>query len=83
MCVLTQYYDIFQGIMITEDDIKLISQIKAEQNTLILRDIDSKCSNEEIMNIFSNEPEVEGVEGVAAVCCPTAKSVRSDMNDTW
>lgn len=69
--------------MFTEDGVKLISQIKPEQNTLILRDISSKCSMEEIMNIFSNKAEEEVDVAIAATCCPAAKSVRSDMNDTW
>jgi hypothetical protein len=71
-----------KGIMVTVEGIKLLSQIKPEQITLILRDISSKCTNEEIMCIFSNENEVEGGDGVT-VCCPAVKSVRSDISDNW
>jgi hypothetical protein len=51
--------------------------VKLEQNTLILRDISSAAPSGDIVGIFTN-----------AVCsngqpCPSAQSVRSDMNDTW
>ena len=46
---------------------------KPEANTLILRDIASNTSNEEILAIFGPDKGF----------CPTPASVRADMNDTW
>lgn len=63
-----------KNISISEDGIRAI--IKPEQNTLILRDISSTTSADDIMSIFSNLL-------VTDVDCPQAQSVRPDMNDTW
>ena len=78
-----------QGIIFTEEGVKLI--LRPEQNTVILRDISSKTTSEEIFRIFNPDPEpVDGVDVVESVSvsvvtdsCPQAQSVRSDMNDTW
>ena len=82
-----------QGIIFTEEGVKLI--LRPEQNTVILRDISSKTTSDEIFKIFNPDPEpvdetVDGVDVVESVSatavpdpCPQAQSVRSDMNDTW
>jgi hypothetical protein len=63
-----------KSIFISEDGIRSI--IKPEQNTLILRDISSTTSVEDITSIFSNLLETD-------TDCPQAQSVRPDMNNTW
>lgn len=80
-------FNLMQGIIFTEDGLKLI--VRPEQNTVILRDISSKTTSEEIFKIFNPDPTDERVDGAneeeTAVpdACPLAQSVRSDMNDTW
>ena len=59
-----------RSVYIAEDGVR--SFIKPEQNTLILRDIPSSTSPEEIAGLFSSTPD-----------CPPAEVVKPDMNDTW
>lgn len=58
-----------KSFIVMNDVIK--SNVKPEQNTLILRDIPSTSSNEAIMEVFTQAN------------CPIPISLRSDMNDTW
>ncbi len=53
------------------------SAVKLEQNTLILRDIPSTAKSGDILGIFTNAVCANGTP------CPSAQSVRADMNDTW
>lgn len=83
LLILLIIFTLLQGIIFTEDGIKLL--IKPEQNTIILRDISSKTPNEDIMKIFLTEPAdaLDASEADGQELCPPAQSVRSDMNDTW
>lgn len=58
------------AVTLIEDSVR--PNFKVEQNTIILRDIPSATSSDELLQIFKSVPS-----------CPAVKSIRSDMNDTW
>lgn len=58
------------AVTLIEDSVR--PNFKVEQNTIILRDIPSATSSDELLTIFKSVPS-----------CPAVKSIRSDMNDTW
>lgn len=54
-------------------------KIKAEQNTLILRDIAETTPVEEILKIFETAP----ADSTTGQPCPRATSARADIGNTW
>lgn len=67
-------------IYIHEDD-TVRPIVKPEQNTLILRDIPSSTSSDEIVGIFTRAAAAASAtqDGISF----TPAGIRSDMNDTW
>jgi len=63
--------------LVLADDVVRSSNLKPEQNTLILRDIPTSTPADDISAIFSGAVCSDGSP------CPHVQSVRSDMNDTW
>lgn len=58
------------------DDV-IKSNIKPEQNTLILRDLSTSKTTEEIFKIFSDLKLSNGA------ACPVVQSARADIENTW
>ena len=62
--------------MVVIDDV-VRSNLKLEQNTLILRDIAEGAIAEDIVKIFTISTVADGTP------CPSIVNIRPDMNETW